>query len=83
LSMGIGFDTYLIDEVTAVGDAAFRETCEAALTARLTTRGAVIVSHSPGFLRRVCDAGVVIEDGRASWFNDIDRAIAAHHAIMA
>ncbi|MEM7719923.1 MAG: ATP-binding cassette domain-containing protein, partial [Pseudomonadota bacterium] len=42
LSMGIGFDTYLIDEVTAVGDAAFRETCEAALTARLTTRGAVI-----------------------------------------
>ena len=29
LSMGIGFDTYLIDEITAVGDAAFREACEA------------------------------------------------------
>ncbi|MEO0917719.1 MAG: ABC transporter ATP-binding protein [Pseudomonadota bacterium] len=83
LSMGIGFDTYLIDEVTAVGDAAFREACEAALSARLASRGAVIVSHSLGFLRRVCDAGVVIEDGRASWFHDIDAAIEAHQSIMA
>ncbi|MEM6387444.1 MAG: ABC transporter ATP-binding protein [Pseudomonadota bacterium] len=83
LSMGIGFDTYLIDEVTAVGDEAFRRTCEAALSERLATRGAVIVSHSPGFLRRVCDAGVVIEDGRAAWFNSIEDAIEAHHAAMA
>ncbi len=83
LSMGIGFDTYLVDEVTAVGDAAFRETCEAALASRLKDRGAVIVSHSLGFLRRVCDAGVVIEDGRASWFDDIDAAVAAHQASFA
>ncbi|MEP0091076.1 MAG: ATP-binding cassette domain-containing protein [Paracoccaceae bacterium] len=27
MSMGIGFDFYLIDEVTSVGDAAFREKC--------------------------------------------------------
>ncbi len=83
LSMGIGFDTYLVDEVTAVGDAAFRETCEAALASRLKDRGAVIVSHSLGFLRRVCDAGVVIEDGRAAWFDDIDSAVAAHQASFA
>ncbi len=83
LSMGIGFDTYLVDEITAVGDAAFRETCEAALASRLKDKGAVIVSHSLGFLRRVCDAGVVIENGRATWFNDIDAAIDAHQATFA
>lgn len=82
LSMAIGFDTYLIDEVTAVGDAAFRQTCEAALADRLANRGAVIVSHSLGFLRRVCDAGVVIENGCAAWYDDIDAAIEAHQAAM-
>ncbi len=83
LSMGIGFDTYLIDEITAVGDAAFREACEAALAERLAQKGAVIVSHSFGFLARVCDAGVVIEDGRAVWFDDVKAAIEAHRAVMA
>ncbi len=83
LSMGIGFDTYLVDEVTAVGDAAFRETCEAALATRLSNRGAVIVSHSLGFLRRVCNAGVVIEDGHAVWFDDISMAIEAHQSSFA
>ncbi|MCG6883029.1 MAG: ABC transporter ATP-binding protein [Silicimonas sp.] len=83
LSMGIGFDTYLIDEITAVGDAAFREKCEAALAERLAHRGAVIVSHSLGFLTRVCDAGVVIENGRAVWFDDIRAAVEAHRSAMA
>lgn len=82
LSMGIGFDTYLIDEVTAVGDAAFREKCEVALAERLKGRGAVVVSHSLGFLRRVCTAGVVIEEGRAAWFEDVGEAIRAHRAML-
>ena len=83
LSMGIGFDTYLIDEVTAVGDAAFRQTCETALAERLENRGAVIVSHSLGFVRRVCEAGVLLQNGRAVWYGDIDAAIEAHQAAMA
>jgi capsular polysaccharide transport system ATP-binding protein len=83
LSMGIGFDTYLIDEVTAVGDMAFRAACEAALSERLSDRGAVVVSHSFDFLRRVCTAGVVLEHGRATWFDDINAAIEAHQAVMA
>jgi len=82
LSMGIGFDTYLIDEVTAVGDAAFRAKCEAALAERLDRRGAVVVSHSLGFLKRVCTAGVVIEEGRAAWFEDVGAAIRAHRAML-
>ena len=32
VSMAVPFDTYLIDEVTSVGDASFREKCSAVLT---------------------------------------------------
>lgn len=83
LSMGIAFDTYLIDEITAVGDAAFREKCESALAERLRHSGAIVVSHSPGFLRRVCRSGVVIERGQAAWFDDLDEAIRVHRAMLA
>ncbi len=83
ISMGVDFDTYLIDEISAVGDAAFRQKCEAALTERLAGKSAIIVSHSLGFLKRVCDAGVVIEEGRAVWFNDLAQAIAVHQQNLA
>ncbi len=82
LSMGIAFDTYLIDEVTAVGDASFRQKCEHALSERLAGRSAIIVSHSLGMLRRVCQAGVVIEDGNAHWYSNLDLAIEAHQKIL-
>lgn len=83
LSMGIAFDTYLIDEVTAVGDAAFRARCEAILAERLASRGAIVVSHNLDFLARVCRAGVVVENGRADWYDDLSEAIRAHRATMA
>ena len=82
LSMGIAFDSYLIDEVTAVGDVAFRQKCEAALAERLRGRSAIVVSHSLGFLCRVCQAGVVIEDGRAAWYDDLGEAIRVHRRML-
>jgi len=78
-AMGIPFDHYLIDEVTAVGDAAFRRMSESILTDRLTTAGAVVVSHSPGTVRRLCTAGAVLIRGRLIWFDRVDDAL-AHHA---
>lgn len=82
MSMGIGFDFYLIDEVTSVGDAAFREKCEKMLAHRLASAGAIVVSHNLGFLRRTCDAGVVIENGITNWFDDVGAAIQSHRKIM-
>ncbi len=82
LSMGIAFDIYLIDEVTAVGDARFRKKCEVALVDRLKGSGAIVVSHSPGFLRRVCQAGVVIENGQAAWFDDLDEGLRFHRTLL-
>ena len=80
LSMGIRFDTYLIDEVASVGDAAFRETCEAMLQSRLRQSGAIVVSHSLPMLRRLCSGGAVLENGRLEMFDDLDAAMARHRA---
>ncbi len=80
VSMGIAFDTYLIDEVTSVGDAAFKAKSREMLMDRLQDSGAVMVSHSMGKLREICTMGAVLEKGRLWWYADIDEAIAHHHA---
>jgi capsular polysaccharide transport system ATP-binding protein len=82
-AMGIPFDHYLIDEVTAVGDAAFRRDSEAILRDRLGRSGAIVVSHSPTALRRLCSAGAVLSGGRLVWFDRIDDALAHHDVAMA
>ena len=82
LSMGIDFDTYLIDEVTSVGDASFRQRCEAMLADRLQGRGAIVVAHNMLILKRICTSALLLEDGRMTWFDDVNEGIAAHEANM-
>lgn len=82
VSMGIRFDTYLVDEITSVGDASFRQKCEDLMTTRLADAGAIVVSHSPGMIRRLCQHGAVLEDGQISYYTDIDDAIRHHEAVM-
>lgn len=77
-SMGIHFDTYLIDEVTSVGDGAFREKSEAMFLDRLQTSGALYVSHGMSSVRKLCDAGAVLENGKLSYYENLDKAIDRH-----
>jgi len=81
-SMGIRFDTYLVDEVTAVGDAVFKRKSQAVFVDRMRHSSAIMVSHSMGQLRQFCNAGVVLENGQMQYFEDLDEAIAVHEAIM-
>lgn len=83
LSMGLGFDTYLVDEVTAVGDAAFRERSSELFRERLQRAGAIVVSHSMPQLRELCDMGAVLEQGKLRLFEDVGEAIDCHLANMA
>lgn len=83
VSMGIGFDTYLVDEITAVGDAAFRERSAALFRARMEHAGAIVVTHSMGQLRELCDMAAVLENGRLEMFDHVEDAIARHEENMA
>jgi capsular polysaccharide transport system ATP-binding protein len=78
VSMGIPFDTYLVDEVTAVGDAAFKARSAALFKARMQTAGAFVVSHSMRTVRDLCQVGVVLEAGKLTYYDDIEDAIARH-----
>ena len=82
LSMGVPFDTYLVDEVTGAGDARFREKSLQFFTDRMQKSGALFVSHGMDAIRRFCTAGAVLEAGKLTYFENIDEAIAFHHAIM-
>lgn len=78
VSMGIPFDTYLVDEVTSVGDASFKQKSQALFQERMKTSGAFMVSHSMPQVRAMCDVGVVLEHGRAIFYEDVEEAIAHH-----
>lgn len=78
VSMGIKFDTYLVDEITAVGDAAFKARSDVVFRARMKDAGAVVVSHSMGQVRSLCDAAAVLENGKLHFYEDIDKGIAHH-----
>jgi len=82
VSMGIGFDTYLVDEVTAVGDAAFRAKSTQVFRARMRAAGAVVVTHSMEMVRQLCQAAAVLENGRLIYYEDIEAAILHHNQNM-
>ncbi len=82
VSMGLQFDTYLIDEVTAVGDASFKSKSSAVFMDRMKQSGAVFVSHSTGQIRELCTAGAVLDRGKLTYYDDIDEAIEEHLRIM-
>lgn len=82
VSIGIPFDTYLVDEVTSVGDAAFKRKSRFAFLERMENAGAIVVTHSMPQLKMLCDAGAVLEEGVLTYYDDIDEAIAMHHQNM-
>jgi len=81
-SMGIDFDTYLVDEVTSVGDANFRQKSGAVFADRMKSSSALLVSHEMGQVRNFCDAGVVLDRGKLFYFDDLEEAIAHHNKVM-
>ncbi|MGJ8547349.1 MAG: ABC transporter ATP-binding protein [Sulfitobacter sp.] len=82
LSMGIKFDTYLVDEITAVGDASFSRKSQAVFLDRVAGASAIMVSHQMNKLRNYCDAGIVLNRGKLEYFDDLDDAIERHQEIL-
>lgn len=75
INMGLKFDTYLIDEITAVGDASFKKKSRDVFLDRMKDAGAVFVSHSMGSIREMCTAGAYLEDGKLEYYPEVEDAI--------
>ena len=81
LSMAIEFDCYLVDEITAVGDARFQARCKEAFDARRSRADLIVVSHSMQTIKDYCDHGAVLVDGQLIMFDAVDRAIEAYNRL--
>jgi capsular polysaccharide transport system ATP-binding protein len=78
LSMAFSFDYFLIDEITAVGDANFRELAKNALEQKAKDSKVIMVSHNMGDIKKFCDVGVLLKDGQLTVYDDLDEAIRAY-----
>lgn len=83
VSMGIQFDTYLVDEVTSVGDGAFRHKSVQVFDKRMETSGAIVVTHSPPMVKRMCNMAAVLEHGTLHFYEDVDAALEHHEHNLA
>jgi capsular polysaccharide transport system ATP-binding protein len=83
ISMAMNFDTYLIDEVTAVGDKPFQEKCRQAFSERRLTSDVIMVSHSERTIRDYCDMGCILADGEMTAYEDVEEAIAVYQEMLA
>lgn len=82
VSMGIEFDYYLVDEITAVGDTNFKRKSQAVFKEKLANSDVIMVSHSTGTIRDYCQTGIVLENGQLTYFEDVNDAIKQHDLNM-
>jgi ABC-type polysaccharide/polyol phosphate transport system ATPase subunit len=65
IAINVDPDILLVDEVLAVGDAAFQRKCEERFADfRASGRTVVLVSHAMGSMRNLCDSVAWLEGGR-------------------
>ena len=74
MSMAIDFDIYLVDEVTAVGDARFQDKCQRAFAARREKSSLILVSHNLKTVEAYCQEFVVLARGRLERFESLKDA---------
>ncbi|MGZ8227770.1 MAG: ABC transporter ATP-binding protein [Methylococcaceae bacterium] len=78
LSLAFDFDVYISDEVTAAGDAAFKNKAAQAFKRLSDHASLIMVSHGEGTLKQFCTAGIWLNAGKAHWFDDINDALKAY-----
>jgi len=81
LSLAIEFDCYLIDEIIMVGDANFHKKCHYELFEKRGDRALIFASHSPDLVREFCNRAVVLDQGMASMYKDVNEALNVYAAL--
>jgi capsular polysaccharide transport system ATP-binding protein len=81
LSLAIEFDCYLIDEIILVGDQNFHRKCHYELFERRSDRAMILASHSTEVVRGSCNRAVVIHDGQATSYEDVNLAVDTYSSL--
>jgi len=81
LSLAFDFDYLIIDETLSVGDENFKKKAKSALEKKIENCNVILVSHSMNDLRKICDAGIVVDNGKLYYFENIDDAIDRYYEL--
>jgi capsular polysaccharide transport system ATP-binding protein len=73
--LAIDFDTYLIDEVTEIGDDRFQRKCAMAFRERTRRSDIILVTHNSRTIRQYCDRGAVLAGGELRLYDDVAAAL--------
>lgn len=80
--LAVQFDTYLIDEVTEIGDDRFRQKCAAAFRDRMQWSDIILVTHNRHTIRQYCDRGAVLANGRLELYDEIAGALDRYQQLL-
>ncbi|MEP0391865.1 MAG: ABC transporter ATP-binding protein [Erythrobacter sp.] len=80
ISMITEFDCFLIDEVSAVGDARFHARCNYELFERRADRAMIIVSHNVGYISNNCNKFALLHDAQLKMYDDFEEAYSVFRA---
>lgn len=79
--LALEFDTYLIDEVTEIGDERFRRKCAVAFRERMRCSDIVLVTHNTRTIRQYCERGAVLRNGELRLYDDVATALSAYRRV--
>ncbi|MFD4840003.1 ABC transporter ATP-binding protein [Achromobacter sp. NPDC058515] len=78
LSLAFDFDYYLVDEAMSVGDAHFKAKAATAFKDRIGQSRIILVTHSMGQVRKLCDYVMLVDNGQITAFDDVEAGISAY-----
>ena len=81
LSLAFDFDYYLVDEAMSVGDAHFKKKASDAFKAKVGQANIILVTHGMSQVRSLCDLVIVLHDGRATLYDDIEEGIKVYEQL--
>lgn len=75
LSMAFDFDYYLIDEVSSVGDTAFKKKSADFINQKRENASVILVTHNLKRLASQCDVAIILANSQAEYYEDVAQAI--------
>jgi capsular polysaccharide transport system ATP-binding protein len=81
LTLAVGFECFLIDEVLSVGDHRFHQKCHDALFVTRRDCAMILISHDTQIIRSYCNKALVLKNGRGKVFDDLDFAIRIYQSL--
>lgn len=81
LSLAFDFDYYLVDEAMSVGDVHFKKKASKAFEERIGKANIILVTHGMTQVRTMCDLVIVLNEGQATLYDDVEEGIKVYQAL--